>query len=151
MEFVEEEVQPIGYFKILVVDDDETVHEVMSLALGNVCIAKRRIKILSAYAAYAGFQLLEQHADIALLITDIDLKSDDSGFQLIRRVRSDGRFVDLPILIRTGQVDCSFYESFMLKYNVSGLLMKSKTTCALLISSISSALGVGNENPSKFI
>ena len=81
-------------YTVLIVDDDETTHEV----LGEYLILSG-YRVLNAYNGLEGLALLrEQLPDIALL--DVQMPELD-GFQTLEQVRRDRKLADIPILLLT--------------------------------------------------
>lgn len=79
-------------YTILIIDDDETTHDV----LGEYLVLSG-YRVLNAYNGVEGLALLrEQAPDLALL--DVQMPEMD-GFQMLEQVRRDRQFADIPILI----------------------------------------------------
>ena len=77
--------------RVLVVDDDECVRELMDLHLSNA-----GYEVLTAADAIVGGRLLlEQHAD--LLIADVEMPFLN-GLDLVRAIRSDVSVSWLPVV-----------------------------------------------------
>jgi len=82
---------------ILVVDDDEYVHETLRAALRVM-----KPRIVRASTAEEGLALArDEHPDLA--IVDLGLPDAD-GYELTRRLRADPALAELRILILTGHV-----------------------------------------------
>jgi two-component system chemotaxis response regulator CheY len=47
-----------------------------------------------------GWNILDQHPDIEMLITDWNMP-EMNGLELVKKVRADSRFIDLPIIMVT--------------------------------------------------
>lgn len=70
-----------AYIKILVADDSPSAREVIERYLKTLCF-----NVFSAVDGEKALQVLEQHPDIRLLLTDYNMPVMD-GFELIARVR----------------------------------------------------------------
>ncbi|MEL6196939.1 MAG: response regulator [Pseudomonadota bacterium] len=79
---------------VLTVDDSRSVR----LALRDT-LEELGFDVLEAEDGEAGFQVLEENA-VDLLITDLNMPKLN-GIELIRRVRGDGRFPGLPVIMLT--------------------------------------------------
>lgn len=79
---------------VLTVDDSRSVR----LALRDT-LEELGFDVLEAEDGEAGFQVLEENA-VDLLITDLNMPKLN-GIDLIRRVRGDGRFPGLPVIMLT--------------------------------------------------
>jgi two-component system chemotaxis response regulator CheY len=84
---------------ILVVDDSPTIRKFVSLALEGM-----GYKVLTAADGMEVLEKLAQNDNIDLIITDLNMPNVD-GFELIRTLRSDERFKDVPIIILSSLSD----------------------------------------------
>lgn len=84
---------------ILVVDDSPTIRKFVSLALENI-----GYKVLTASDGMEVFEILTKVETIDLIITDINMPNLD-GFELIKSLRSDEKFKDVPIIILSSLSD----------------------------------------------
>lgn len=89
--------------KLLVVDDDHDVHSVTELLLRDLKFDGYRLQLLHAYSSIEAFEILQQDADIAILLLDVVMESDDAGLRLVKRVRETLHRKKLRIILRTGQ------------------------------------------------
>lgn len=89
--------------KLLVVDDDHDVHSVTELLLRDLKFDGYRLQLLHAYNSIEAYEILQQDADIAILLLDVVMESDDAGLRLVKRVRETLHRKKLRIILRTGQ------------------------------------------------
>jgi len=91
---------------VLIVEDSETCAETLLIALESMPGIEPRI-IRDPRAAIAAIQ--DGGDEIAALVTDLNLGDAglplSSGFDLIRRLRGEPRFAQLPILLISGDSD----------------------------------------------
>jgi CheY-like chemotaxis protein len=87
--------------QILIVEDSEACAETLQIALESIPGLEIRV-ISSSHAAIA--VLRESHGEIAAIVTDLHLPRSD-GFDLIRQLRAEPRFAQLPILLISGDSD----------------------------------------------
>lgn len=86
---------------ILVVDDDPVQRELYGVYLSN--LAKKLVAVASGEAALE--VLAEMPQDVfSAAVVDYDMPGMN-GLDLVRHLRADPRFVDLPILVVTGRDD----------------------------------------------
>ena len=76
-------------WRILVVDDDADVHEVTAFALGSISILGRPLELLHAHSAGQAGKILDNVAEIAVVLLDVVMESEDAGLQLVKLVRND--------------------------------------------------------------
>ena len=86
---------------VLVVEDAETCASTLEIIFSSI----HDLKILLASSAEQAWELLEsRHEDIRALVTDLHMPGMD-GFELIEKVRANGRHAALPIVVITGSTD----------------------------------------------
>src|SRR3954470_14956410 len=90
-------------WRVLIVDDDVDVHAVTRLALRNVSFKSRELELFSAYTGEEGFRVLRDTPDIALVLLDVVMESDDAGLLLARRIREELDNQIVRVVLRTGQ------------------------------------------------
>ena len=96
------EIPPLGTAtlenrKVLIVDDDARNIYALSAALEG-----HRVRVLSAESGKDGIGTLMQDPEIDLVLMDIMMPEMD-GYETIRRIRSNPRFQDLPIIALTAK------------------------------------------------
>ena len=83
--------------KVLVVDDD-----VRNLFALTSLLEKRGLQVIPAGSAKEAFSLLEQHADIAVVLMDMMMPEMD-GYEATRFLRAQSRYEELPIVALTAK------------------------------------------------
>jgi DNA-binding response OmpR family regulator len=84
--------------RVLVIDDDPSLQSLVGMLLGRV-----GIQITSAETAVEGIRLLNEE-DFDILILDLMLPDMD-GLDLLKALRQDNRFDNLPVLILSARAD----------------------------------------------
>lgn len=82
--------------KILVVDDSSTMRRIINNTLQRLGY----VEILEAEHGLEAWDILDQNSDIGVLITDWNMP-EMNGLELVKKTRSDARFVDIPIIMIT--------------------------------------------------
>lgn len=82
--------------KILVVDDSSTMRRIINNTLQRLGY----VDILEAEHGLEAWDILDQNSDIGVLITDWNMP-EMNGLELVKKTRSDSRFVDIPIIMIT--------------------------------------------------
>src|SRR5713226_3590992 len=90
-------------WKIAVIDDDAAVHEGTRFALYDYRLHGQGIEIISAYSAEEGRELLRTVADVAVILLDVVMETDDAGLKLVDFVRTQLKNEAVRIILRTGQ------------------------------------------------
>ena len=127
-------------WKILIVDDEEEVHAVTKLALSDFEFAGRGLLLLSAYSAAEAERMLSLHVDIALILLDVVMETEDSGLELVRHVRDvlSNRFVR--IVLRTGQPGQAPERRVVTEYDINDYKEKTELTSQKLFTTVYTAL-----------
>ncbi|MBA1438283.1 MAG: response regulator [Epsilonproteobacteria bacterium] len=83
--------------KLLVVDDSSTMRRIIKNTLARL----GHKDVLEGADGVEGWnQLLDANPDVDMLITDWNMP-EMNGLELVKKVRADERFVDLPIIMVT--------------------------------------------------
>ncbi|RDE24221.1 EAL domain-containing protein [Motiliproteus coralliicola] len=127
-------------WRILIADDDETVHSSTLYALGNVTILNRRLEFLHAYSAAEARQLLEQHSDIAAVLLDVVMERDDAGLKLVQQIRQELKLEDVRLILRTGQPGYAPEIDVIRDYDINDYKTKAELTRTKLYTTLTAAL-----------
>lgn len=82
--------------KLLVVDDSSTMRRIIKNTLSRLGYED----VLEGEDGLQGWSVLDANADIGMLITDWNMP-EMNGLELVKKVRADSRFSDLPIIMVT--------------------------------------------------
>jgi diguanylate cyclase (GGDEF)-like protein len=127
-------------WKILVVDDDQDVHLATTLALAGVEMLGRVPQFLHATSAAEAEQLLIQEPDIAVILLDVVMETQDAGLQLVDKIRH-GLGLEMPrIILRTGQPGYAPELNAIRDYDINDYKTKSELTRTKLFTAVLAAL-----------
>lgn len=127
-------------WRVLVVDDVADVHAVTRLALGNVTYKGRGLEILSAYSGEQGFAALSSESDIALVLLDVVMETDDAGLRLAKRIREDLHNDLIRIVLRTGQPGQAPESQVVVDFDVNDYKAKAELTVEKLFTTVITSL-----------
>jgi EAL domain-containing protein (putative c-di-GMP-specific phosphodiesterase class I) len=127
-------------WKVLLVDDEPAVHEVSRLVLGGVTFEGLNVELISAYSAAQAREILARHQDVALVLLDVVMETDDAGLVLVQYIREQLRDTDIQIVLRTGQPGMAPERDVVLRYEINGYSLKTDITAQRLHSIVISAL-----------
>jgi len=91
--------------KILIVDDDQAIHDITNIALGSMDFSDFELEILTAYSASEAKILLNEHDDIALAFIDVVMETPEAGLDLVDYIRKELQNDFIRLIIRTGQAN----------------------------------------------
>ncbi|MBK8160800.1 MAG: hybrid sensor histidine kinase/response regulator [Rhodospirillaceae bacterium] len=125
---------------ILIVDDDPDVHLTTEFALGNEVVHGRGLEFVHAYSAAEAESLLSKPNDIAVILLDVVMESDDAGLRLVRIIR-DTLGLSVPrIILRTGHPGYAPEQDVIRDYDIDDYRTKSELSRARLFTSVATAL-----------
>ncbi|ASP39689.1 hypothetical protein CHH28_13845 [Bacterioplanes sanyensis] len=125
---------------VLMVDDDESVLQVSRLVLRTYRFQGRPLELLECHSAAAARELLAQRDDIALLLLDVVMESDNAGLELVGYIREQLQNHHIRIVLRTGQAGLASERSVIDEYEINDYLSKADATAQRLKVVLTTAL-----------
>lgn len=129
-----------GVWRILVVDDEPAIHEVTTMVLSGLRFRGRRLSFLNALDGNVARTLLAAHDDIAVILLDVVMESDDAGLRLVRFIREDLGNHLVRIILRTGQAGQAPERQVVLEYDINDYKEKTELTAQKLSTAVIAAL-----------
>ncbi len=127
-------------WKILIVDDDYEVHAITRVVLGDVIFDDRPLQFLSAHSGIEARELLKAHADIAAVLLDVVMETDDAGLRVVRFIREELENRQVRIILRTGQPGQAPERQVIVAYDINDYKAKSELTAQKLFTATVAAL-----------
>ncbi|MDZ5647936.1 DUF3369 domain-containing protein [Nitrospirillum sp. BR 11828] len=127
-------------WKILVVDDDTEVHALTRMVLNRLRFRDRKVEIVSAHSGADGFKILAEMPDIAVVLLDVVMETDDAGLVLAHRIRRELGNEATRIVLRTGQPGVAPEEQVIVDYDIDDYRPKADLSAARLTTTIITAL-----------
>lgn len=132
-------VQSLSW-RILIVDDDEDIHQVTTMALKRLELDGRKLTFEHAYSAEQAKQVLTQHSDIALVFLDVVMETDEAGLDLAKWIRQDLKNKFTRIVLRTGQPGQAPEEQVIVDYDINDYKEKTELDRKKLFTTVYSSL-----------
>ena len=129
-----------GVWTIAVIDDDPAVHEGTRYALAGYTLDGRGLEILSAHSGAEARTLLRARRDVAVLLLDVVMESDEAGLELVDFIRRDLREETARIILRTGQPGQAPERRVIVDYDINDYKSKTELTADKLFTSLTAAL-----------
>ena len=123
-----------------IIDDEHQVHDVTRLALKDTIIYNRPLEFVSAYSAKEGEELIKNTPNMALVLLDVVMETDDAGLQLVDRIRNELGNQLIQIILRTGQVGYAPEEEVIIRYEINSYKTKNELTRSKLFTTIATGL-----------
>ncbi len=136
----DEAQEPLASWKLLIVDDEPAIHGVTVMVLSGLRFRNRNLSFLSAHSSAEAQRVLEQHDDIALILLDVVMESDDAGLKLVRFIRDDLHNDLVRIILRTGQPGQAPERQVILEYDINDYKEKTELTAQKLSTAVVAAL-----------
>lgn len=133
---LEEDIKRKDVWKILIVDDQQSVHDMMNLVLRHFTFEDKALQIQHAYSAKQAEELLQEQNDIALAIVDVVMESDRAGLDLVRYIREVLNNQLIRIILSTGQPGFMSKTEIFQKYDINGYNEKAELTAEKQYSSV---------------
>jgi serine phosphatase RsbU (regulator of sigma subunit)/CheY-like chemotaxis protein len=112
-------------WKILIVDDEEGIHSAMKLALGDFAFEGKRLHFFDAYSSEEAKGILIDNPDIALVLLDVVMETEDAGLNYVKFIRDKLKNQFIRIVLWTGQPGHAPKKEVILSYEINDY--KSKT------------------------
>lgn len=127
-------------WKVAVIDDDQAVHDGTRFALYDYALNGQRIEILSAHSAAEGRELLRAHPDIAVVLLDVVMETEDAGLDLVDYIRTEMKNETVRIILRTGQPGQAPERRVIVDYDINDYKAKTELTADKLFTTLTAAL-----------
>ncbi|MBF0562935.1 MAG: diguanylate cyclase, partial [Alphaproteobacteria bacterium] len=110
------------------------------LILSKLQYDSRGVSILDAHSSREAMEVLGREEDMAVVLLDVVMETDDAGLRLVHHIRKDldNRFVR--IILRTGQPGQAPEEKVIIDYDINDYKEKTELTSQKLTTTVISAL-----------
>ncbi len=127
-------------WQVMIVDDDESVHQVTRLVMSDFHFDGRGVQFVSCYSAAEARAQLAQRPDVALILLDVVMEHEHAGLDLVRVIRQDLHNSNVRIVLRTGQPGQAPQEYVIRNYDINDYREKTELTHGKLSTVFYSAL-----------
>jgi diguanylate cyclase (GGDEF)-like protein len=128
------------HWPVLIVDDEEYVHQATTYALGSELIEGRPLEFLHAYSAKEAQELIRTRSDVAVILLDVVMEHENSGLELVRILRNELNMHTVRIILRTGQPGYAPETQVIRDYDINDYRLKSELTQTTLVTALTSAI-----------
>ncbi|HHB92314.1 MAG TPA: response regulator [Thioploca sp.] len=115
-------------WKIMIVDDEQEIHDVTKIALDGFMFKDKPISFVSAYSGKQAKILLKEHPDTAVIFLDVVMEENDSGLQVAKYIRENLQNNLVRIILRTGQSGEAPEEKTIINYDINDYKYKAELT-----------------------
>ncbi|MFC0214002.1 DUF3369 domain-containing protein [Paenibacillus chartarius] len=127
-------------WKLLIVDDEQEVHQLTKLVLSDFVFDDKPLEFLSAYTEAEAKRIIEANPDTAIILLDVVMDQDDSGLRIAKFIRDELKFRQVRIILRTGQPGQAPERLVITDYDINDYKEKTELTTQKLFTTIMAAL-----------
>ncbi|MEG4234489.1 ATP-binding protein [Microcoleus sp. Pol11C3] len=127
-------------WKILVVDDEDQVHTATEISLRKFVFENKSLTFINAYSAREAKQLIQENPDVAIILLDVIMETDDAGLNFVKYVREFLGNQLVRIILRTGQPGQVPEKSIIINYDINDYKTKTELTTSKLYTTMLTAL-----------
>jgi len=133
-------LKPTKKFKILIVDDEQSVHDITTSAITSMDFSSFSITMLHALSAKEATKILNEHDDIAMALVDVVMETPEAGLELIDYIRNEQNNLKIRLIVRTGQANNFSQMEIVKKYDINDFKEKTELTIERLFTTIRSSI-----------
>jgi len=123
-------------WRILIVDDDESVHQVTRLVLADADIEHRRLDIVSAFSSKEAKEILLKDNSFCMAFVDVVMETDHAGLELVEWIRNDLKNKNIRLVLRTGQAGSAPEAKVIKEFDINDYKEKTDFTANKMITTV---------------
>ena len=123
-------------WRILVVDDDDSVHQVTKLVLSDAEIENRHLEIVSVYSMEEAQKTLLNDSDFCMAFVDVVMETDHAGLELVQWIREDLKNQAIRLVLRTGQAGTAPEAKVIKDFDINDYKEKTDFTSNKMITTV---------------
>ncbi len=127
-------------WKLLVVDDDEEIHNITKMVLSDYQFENRPLQLISAFSGKEAIEVLNREEDISLILLDVVMETDDAGLRCVKAIREELNNHTVRIILRTGQPGQAPEQEVIVEYDINDYKAKTELTSQKLFTVVTSSL-----------
>ncbi len=127
-------------WKVLIVDDEEPVHNITRVVLRNFTFSGKTLEFVSAYSAKEAKEKIVEHTDTALILLDVIMENEHSGLEVVKYIRETIGNREVRIVLRTGHPGRVPEKSVIIDYDINDYKEKTDLSSQKLVTTVISSL-----------
>jgi response regulator RpfG family c-di-GMP phosphodiesterase len=127
-------------WKVLIVDDDLSVHDVTRLELARFQFQGRSVELISGYSGREARELVAAHPDAAMILLDVVMEDQHAGLLVVRHIREVLKNQRIRIVLRTGQPGTAPEHTIISEYDIHDYKEKTELTSRKMVTLMHSCL-----------
>ncbi|RJG40238.1 HD domain-containing phosphohydrolase [Motilimonas pumila] len=133
-------VEQLPGWRIMIVDDEEEVHRITELTLKQFQFDNKSLEFLHAYSGEQAREMLLKEPNIALVLLDVVMETDDAGLAMVKYIRQQLNNKCIRIVLRTGQPGHAPEDDVVEQYDINDYKSKTELTSQKLRTLLRSSL-----------
>jgi response regulator RpfG family c-di-GMP phosphodiesterase len=125
---------------LMIVDDEAEIHDITRLALEDFSLDGRGLTYLSAYSGRDARRLIQDHPDIAVILLDVVMETEDSGLKTVQYIREELKNPFVRIILRTGHPGQAPERQVITEYDINDYKQKTELTAKRLFTAVTTAI-----------
>lgn len=133
---------PVGQrvWRVLAVDDDVDFQRATAFALSELEVLGGRVELVQAFSCREAQMILAQQHDIALVLLDVVMETEDAGLRLIHSLREVIGNRDARVVLLTGEPGLAPAHEVMRDYDINDYWAKSELCAERLLTVLTAAV-----------
>jgi response regulator RpfG family c-di-GMP phosphodiesterase len=127
-------------FDVLIVDDDEVVHQITKAVLRDYTYEEKSLNFISAMSSKEAKEILSHRNNIAVILLDVIMETENSGLDLVKTIRETMGNKMTRIILRTGQSGAVQEELAIRRFDINDFCDKTDVSVTKLTNSLTIAL-----------
>jgi response regulator RpfG family c-di-GMP phosphodiesterase len=123
-------------WRILVIDDDDSVHQVTRLVLSDANIEHRDLDIVSAYSSQQAREILSEDDTFCMAFVDVVMETDHAGLELVEWIRNDLKNQAIRLVLRTGQAGTAPEAKVIKEFDINDYKEKTDFTAGKMTTTV---------------
>ncbi|MGB3368077.1 MAG: DUF3369 domain-containing protein [Acidaminobacteraceae bacterium] len=128
------------HWKIVIADDEEEVHAMTRMVLKKFEFEGKKIELISAYSGKETIRVMRENPDVAILLLDVVMETENSGLEVVKSIREDLANPFVRIILRTGQPGQAPEEEVIRNYDINDYKSKTELTVQKLYTAVIASL-----------
>jgi len=124
------------FWRILVIDDDESVHQVTKLVLADAEIEHRNLDIVSAFSSKEAKEIMLKDDSFCMAFVDVVMETDHAGLELVEWIRNDLKNQSIRLVLRTGQAGSAPEAKVIKEFDINDYKEKTDFTANKMITTV---------------
>lgn len=127
-------------WKILIADDEEEIHQITKMVLSDYLFDGRQLEFISAYSGKETKELIEKYPDIAIVLLDVVMETENAGLEVVQYIRKSLFNKFIRVILRTGQPGKAPEQNVIMEYDINEYKEKTELTSRKLYTTVTASL-----------